>query len=145
MDDEATCYGMEWGPSHKKWRSISCPCRLKMVAGFTTETRQHGEQSARRRGVTQSTSSADSADGSVAARRSWAALGLSSSRFASAAAAIYSVFRPNIGNTPSISRRGVLEAPLCLICIGYHWVSSDLSGKAEKRSNCEMRTNYCMN
>ena len=67
-----------------------------MVAGFTTETRQHGEQSARRRGVTQSTSSADSADGSVAARRSWAALGLSSGHFAAAGSVIYHVFRPNL-------------------------------------------------
>ena len=32
-------------------------------------------------------------------------------------------------------------APLCLICIGYHWISPDLSGKAEKWSNCEMRSN----
>jgi hypothetical protein len=77
----------------------------------------------------------------VAARRSWAASGLSSGRFASATAAIYSVFRPNIGDTPSISRRNVLEAPLCFICIGYHWVSSDLSRKAEKPSNCEIGSN----
>ena len=57
------------------------------------------------------------------------------------ATAIYSVFRPNIGNTPSISRRSVLEALLCFIYIGYHWVSSDLSRKAEKRSNCEIGSN----
>ena len=49
--------------------------------------------------------------------------------------------RSDIGNTPSINRRSVLEAPLCFICIGYHWISSDLSGKAEKWSNCEMRSN----
>jgi hypothetical protein len=49
--------------------------------------------------------------------------------------------RSDIGNTPSINRMSVLEAPLCFICIGYHWISSDLSGKAEKWSNCEMRSN----
>jgi hypothetical protein len=49
--------------------------------------------------------------------------------------------RSDIGDTPSINRRSVLEAPFCFIWIGYHWISSDLSGKAEKRSNCEMRSN----
>ena len=143
--------GMEWGPSHKKWRSIRFAlCRLEMGAVLHSKQGNDGEPSARlillwtaaiqssRRGAMQSTSLADSADGSVAARRSWAASGLSSGRVASAAAAIYSVFRLNIGNTPSISRRSVLEALLCFICIGYHWVSSDLSRKAEKRSNCKM-------
>jgi hypothetical protein len=67
--------------------------------------------------------------------------GLSSGRFVVADTAIYSVYRSDIGYTPSINRRSVLEAPLCLICIGYHWISSDLSGKAEKWSNCEMRSN----
>ena len=70
----------------------------------------------------------------MAALRLWAAPELSRGRFASAATAIYSVFRPNIGNS-------VLEALLCFICIGYHWVSSDLSRKAEKRSNCEIGSN----
>ena len=54
--------------------------------------------------------------------------------------------RPNLeippqsagGNQPEECSRGA-------ICIGYHWVLSDLSGKAEKRSKSEMRTNYCMN
>jgi len=130
-----------------------CFCRLEMgavspqnkatmvnrpPASFFYERPPSAIQSSRR-GAMQSTSLADSADGSVAARRSWAASGLSSGRVASAAAAaIYSVFRLNIGNTPSISRRSVLEAPLCFICIGYHWVSSDLSRKAGKRSNCKM-------
>ena len=41
--------------------------------------------------------------------------------------------RANIGNTPSI------EAPACLICIGYHWESSELSGEVEKRLNSEMQ------
>ncbi len=77
----------------------------------------------------------------MAARRSWAASGMSSGRFVVADTAIYSVYRSDIGYTPSINRRSVLEAPLCLICIGYHWISSDLSGKAEKWSNCEMRSN----
>ena len=35
----------------------------------------------------------------------------------------------------------VIEVPLCFICIGYHWVSSDLSRKAEKRPNCEIGSN----
>ena len=53
-----------------------------------------------------------------------------------------SVFRPNL-EIPHQSARGVfyLEAPLCLIFIGYHWVSSDLSRKVEKRSNCEIGSN----
>ena len=62
-------------------------------------------------------------------------------RFVVADTAIYSVYRSDIGYTPSINRMSVLEAPLCFICIGYNWESSDLSGKAEKWSNCEMRTN----
>jgi hypothetical protein len=48
---------------------------------------------------------------------------------------------PDIGYTPSINRRSVLEDPLSFICIGYHWILSDLSGKAEKWLNCEMRSN----
>ena len=35
----------------------------------------------------------------------------------------------------------ILEAPLCFICIGYNWKLWDLSGEAEKRSNCEMCSN----
>jgi hypothetical protein len=77
------------------------------------------------------------------------ALGLSSGRFIVAGNVFYCIrlIRSDIGigNTPSISWRNVLEAPLCFICIGYYWVLSDLSGKAEKWSNSEMRTNYCMN
>jgi hypothetical protein len=30
----------------------------------------------------------------------------------------------NIGNTPSINWMSVLEAPLSLICIEYHWESA---------------------
>jgi hypothetical protein len=37
----------------------------------------------------------------------------------------------------------VLEVPLslCFICIGYHWELSELSGEAEKQSNCEIGSN----
>jgi hypothetical protein len=86
-------------------------------------------------------SSADSGERSVAARWLWAAPGLRSGRFASAAAAIYTVYTPNIGNTPLISRRSVLVAPLCFICIGYNWVPSPPSGEAEKWSNSEIGPN----
>jgi len=39
--------------------------------------------------------------------------------------------RSNIGNTPSINWMSVLEAPLSLICIGYHW---DWRERARRRS-----------
>jgi hypothetical protein len=51
------------------------------------------------------------------------------------------VYRQNIGNTPSISRRSVLVAPLCFICIGYNWERSPPSGEAEKWSNSEISHN----
>jgi hypothetical protein len=44
-------------------------------------------------------------------------------------------------NTPSINWRSVLEAPLSLICIGYHWESASTSGEVEKRSNCQISSN----
>jgi hypothetical protein len=66
--------------------------------------------------------------------------GMNSGRFASAAAAFYTVWE-RILETPHQSAGG----QLCFICIGYHWVSSKSSRKAEKRSNCEIGTNYCMN
>jgi hypothetical protein len=54
--------------------------------------------------------------------------------------------RANIGNTPSIRQRSVLEVPLWLHMHRiFHWVSLESRGKAEKRSNCEIGTNYCMN
>ena len=74
----------------------------------------------------------------MAARRSWAARGLSSGCHGTVFLHCMSM-RANIGNTPSINRRGVLEAPACLICIGYHWESSELSGEVEKRLNSEMQ------
>ena len=86
-------------------------------------------------------SSEDSGGRSVAARWLWAAPGRSSGRFVVAAASIYTVYRSNIGNTPSISWRSVLVAPLCFICIGYNWEPSDLSRKAEKWSNSEIGPN----
>jgi hypothetical protein len=39
-------------------------------------------------------------------------------RFVVATTATYTVYRSDIGYTPSINRRSVLEAPLCLICAG---------------------------
>jgi hypothetical protein len=78
-------------------------------------------------------SSADSGERSVVARRSWAAPGLSSGRFASAAAAItITLYKAEFGNTPSINRMSVFEAPICFICIGYDWEPSPPSGEAEK-------------
>jgi hypothetical protein len=68
-------------------------------------------------------------------------LGLSSGRFVVAVASIYTVCRPNIGNTPSISQRSVLVAPLCFICIGYNWELSPPSGEAEKWWNSEIGPN----
>ena len=41
--------------------------------------------------------------------------------------------------------RGSTLGQVCFICIGYHRVSSESSGKAEKWSNCEIGINYCMN
>ena len=35
----------------------------------------------------------------------------------------------------------VIEVPLCFICIGYNWESSDLSREAEKWPNCEIGSN----
>ena len=32
-------------------------------------------------------------------------------------------------------------APLCFICVGYHWESLESSRKAQKRSNCEIGSN----
>jgi hypothetical protein len=93
---------MEWGPSHKKWRS-----EKKGRKTFGPPSKHKRKQAtmvnrpppsfffaaaairSSRRGATQSTSLADLSDGSVAARRSWAAPGLSSGRFVVAAAAIY--------------------------------------------------------
>ena len=49
--------------------------------------------------------------------------------------------RSNIGNTPSINRMSVLEAPSSLICIGYRRESSESSGEVEKWSNCEIGSN----
>jgi len=68
----------------------------------------------------------------VVARRSWAATGL-----------FLHYMRWDNRNTPSISQMSVLEAPLCFvfICMGYHWESSESSGKAEKRSNCQIGSN----
>ena len=47
----------------------------------------------------------------------------------------------NIGNTPSINRMSVLEAPSSLICIGYRRESSESSGESEKWSNCKIGGN----
>jgi hypothetical protein len=82
-------------------------------------------------------------DGFVAARRSWAALrgwGAPLWLCVSHRSNLHCM-RANIGNTPSISQRSVLVAPLCFICIGYHWVSSESSREAEKRPNCEIGSN----
>ena len=53
-------------------------------------------------------------DGFVAALRLWAALELSRGRFASAATAIYSVFRPNL-EIPHQSAGGVFERLRCAL------------------------------
>ena len=54
---------------------------------------------------------------------------------------IYHVFRPNL-EIPNQSAWWVLiEVPLCFICIGYNWESSDLSREAEKWPNCEIGSN----
>jgi hypothetical protein len=45
----------------------------------------------------------------------WAASGMRSSRFAALRSSHRLCIRSNIGNTPSINRRCVLEDPLCLI------------------------------
>jgi hypothetical protein len=60
-------------------------------------------------------------DGFVAARRSWAAPGLSSLPLCASRHSNLHCMRVNIGNTPSISQMSVLEVPLCFICTGYHW------------------------
>ena len=91
------------GPREKIFFGVA-PCRLKFIARFLeTKQRQrwrtsaasfimdgrHPERPPWR--VAQPISSADSGERSVAARRSWAAPGLSSGRFVVAAAAIYCV------------------------------------------------------
>jgi hypothetical protein len=126
---------MKWGPSHKIVRPIVFPFAAQIYSAIL-----HTKQRQPRRAALP-ISSVDSGQRSVAARRSGASPGLSSGRFVVVATAIYSVYRSDIGYTPSINRRSVLVAPLCFICIRYNWESSDLSGKAEKWSNCEMRTN----
>jgi len=86
-----------------------CPLPLKNGRGFRTQNKatmvNHPPASfsyewlpsrAAARDAAQSLSSADSGERSVAARRSWAAPGLSSGRFFVAATAIYSVFRRNL-------------------------------------------------
>jgi hypothetical protein len=45
-------------------------------------------------------------------------------------------------NDQSTGLRSVREAPLCFICMGYHWESSVSSEKAEKWSNCQMWYQY---
>jgi hypothetical protein len=65
---------------------------------------RHPEQPPRR--AAQPISSADSGECSVAARWSWAALGLSSRRFVVAATASYIVFRPDL-EIPHQSTGGV--------------------------------------
>jgi hypothetical protein len=132
---------MKWGPSHKIARPIVFPFAAQIYSAILhTKQRQrwctdpaslimngrHSEWPPRRAALP--ISSVDSGQRSVAARRSGAAPGLSSGRFVVAATAIYSVYRSDIGYTPSINRMSVLEAPLCFICIGYNWESSDLSG-----------------
>jgi hypothetical protein len=91
---------MKWGPSHKIARPEDF---LKFNAVLHTKQRQqwctdaclihmdgrHPEWPPRRAALP--ISSADSGERSVAARRSWAALGLSSGRFVVAATANYCV------------------------------------------------------
>jgi hypothetical protein len=115
--------------------------RWRTVAHLVHHDGRHSERQPRR--AAQPISSADSGERSVAARWSWAAPGMSAAALLSPPQqlTLYKVGIWNIGNTPSINRRSILEAPLCFICIGYHWISSDLSGKVEKWSNCEMRSN----
>ena len=92
---------------------------------------RHPEQPPQR--TAQPISSADSGERSVAARRSWAAPGLSRG----CTAAIYIVFWPNL-EIPHQSTGGVFGGSIVL---HMHRISSDLSGEAEKRSNCEMCSN----
>jgi hypothetical protein len=78
-------------------------------------------QSGRRDASAQPISSADSGERSVAQRGGRGRQpGLSSGRFVVADAAIYCVQGWILDiYTPSINRMSVLDAPLCLICIGY--------------------------
>ena len=132
---------MKWGPSHKIVRPIVFPFAAQIYSAILhtkqrprwctdpasfllTAAIQSGSRGARRY------LSHHWTQGNVLWQRGGrgASPGLSSGRFVVADTAIYSVYRSDIGYTPSINRRSVLEAPLCFICIGYNWEPSDLTG-----------------
>jgi hypothetical protein len=96
-------------------------------------------QSSRRDARRNPISSADSGERSVAARWLWAAPGLSSGCFASAAAQQFTLYIGRIWKYPI--NQPDLVAPLCFICIGYNWEPSPPSREAEKWSNSEIGPN----
>ena len=97
---------MEWGPVPQTWRPIRC-CLEK---GHWFRTQKQGNHGAPFRAAAAARRNQHYRrtrwDGFVAALRLWAAPELSRGRFASAATAIYSVFRPNL-EIPHQSAGGV--------------------------------------
>jgi len=119
--------------TQNKATMVNCPPPPFIMNG------RHQERPPRR--PAQSISSADSGERSVAARWSWAARGLSSGRFAVAGTCFCTVWGRILEIPPQSTWMSVLEAPSSLICIGYRRESSELSGDAEKWSNCKIGGN----